>query len=245
MTGLIRAEWHLAYISQVIPCNWSQHVYTHVYNNYSPLRFLVADARNLIAQKAVKEEYEWLFFIDHDVVLPHDTFSKFNRRISDNNIPMFAGLYFTKSLPAEPLVYRGRGNSFFKDWKLGEEVWVDGMGLGCNAINVSILKYLYDNSEEYRIKIDEKGNFTTARKIFDTPFQSWDSNGGFYKFSGTEDLPFYERIIKENVFEKTGWTSDVINKEYPFLCDTSIFCMHIDQSGRKYPMANEQNEFKA
>lgn len=241
MTGLIRSEWHLAYIAQIIPCNWSQHVYSHIYNHYTPLRFLVADARNLIVQKAVKEEYEWLFFIDHDVILPHNTFAKWNERLRKADVPIFGGLYFTKSLPAEPLIYRGRGNSYYSKWKLGTEVWCDGMGLGCHVIHVSILKYLYENSLEYTIKTGDK-TYVTAREVFVTPFESFRSSGGFFKFSGTEDLPFYERIIKEDVFKKIGWK---IKRKYPFLCDTSIFCKHIDQSGRQFPMAGEENEFKA
>jgi hypothetical protein len=38
------------------------------------------------------------------------------------DIPMLSGLYFTKSLPAEPLIYRGRGNSYYKKWKFGDKV---------------------------------------------------------------------------------------------------------------------------
>lgn len=236
MTGLIRSEWHLSFMGQIIPCNWSHGTAVHIFPNYSPLGFLVAEARNLIVKKFIEGGFEWLLFIDHDVLLPNNTLLKFNKYMRDKKYPIVGGLYFAKGLPAEPLVYRGRGNSYFKKWKLGDKVFVDGMGLGCHLIHQSILKILYDESPEYQI---EKN--VTARAVFHTPAESeFDPDIGLMSYRGTEDLPFYERIIKDKVLERAGWKT----RKYPFLCDTSIFCKHIDFNGVQFPTQNEENEFK-
>src|SRR5512135_2467272 len=109
LTGLLRAEWVMAKYGQIIPCNWSQVEMISWLDMFSPLGYLVADARNMAAENFVKGNFEWLFFIDHDCVLPINTFVKFNDYMLAGDIPIFGGLYFTRSLPAEPLLYRGIG----------------------------------------------------------------------------------------------------------------------------------------
>jgi len=117
MTGLIRAEWAFARFGQVIPCNWSQFDVVSWISPYSPVDFLVADARNIIVHDVLQVGAEWLFFIDHDVVLPPDTTLKLNERMINDAVPIMSGLYFTKSRPAEPLVYREIGGGYFADWR--------------------------------------------------------------------------------------------------------------------------------
>ena len=240
MTGLIRSEWHLSFVAQIIPCNWSQSVMVHPLEHYSPIRFLVADARNLIAQRAVQQDFDWLFFIDHDVLLPHFTWKILNEYMRSEEVPIIGGLYFTKSVPAEPLVYRGRGNSFFTKWKMDDKVWVDGMGLGCHLISVPLLKLMYDDSEEYNVRPDIK-----ARRIFESPsFQTFDPEfQGIVSQAGTEDLPWYERIMKEGYLKKAGWPK-LQRKKYPFMCDTRLFCKHIDFNGVQYPSKGEEKDYQ-
>jgi len=152
MTGLLRAEWVFARYNQTIPCNWSQVDSIQWISTEAPLRYLVADARNVVVQKFIENEYEWLFFIDHDVVLPPATVLTWNERMRKCDVPVWSGLYFSKSVPAEPLIYRGRGNSYYDKWKMGDEVWCDGIPMGCTMIHNSILKTLYKESEEYSQK---------------------------------------------------------------------------------------------
>ena len=122
MTGMLRSEWVLARYGQTIPCNWSTVDVIHWLDQTSPLRFQVADARNMVASRMVEEGFEWLFFIDHDTILPPQTLLTINERILKEEIPMWCGLYFTKSVPSEPLIYRGRGTGYYNKWKLGDLV---------------------------------------------------------------------------------------------------------------------------
>jgi len=238
MTGLLRSEWVVSRYGQVIPCNWSQVDSIQWLDQVSPIGFLVADARNVIANQCVEQGFEWLFFIDHDTILPPTTILKCNDRMLKADVPVWSGLYFTKSVPSEPLIYRGRGNSYYNKWKMGEEVWVDGIPMGCTMIHASILKVLYDESEWYEARGYRcKQIFETpARTHFDPETNSWMNS------TGTEDLAFCSRVIRENVFKKAGWPK-FQRKKYPFMIDTSIFCKHIDFNGRQYPSRGEEQEF--
>ena len=237
-TGLVRMEWVLARYGQVIPCNWSQVDSLHWLDSYSPIDFLVADARNVVVQRCMEGGFEWLFFIDHDVVLPPGTVLKMNERMLKGDVPVWSGLYFTKSKPSEPLIYRGRGTGYFNDWKLGDEVWVDGLPMGCTMIHSSILRVLWEESEEYDV------GGLVVRKVFETPAKTWydAEKRSWFTATGTEDLTFCSRVMDEGVFEKAGW-SEFEGKEFPFLIDTSLFCRHIDQDGIQYPVNGEEQEF--
>ena len=238
MTGVLRCEWVLARYGQVIPCNWSQVDCIQFLDQWSPIGFLVAEARNVVASACVEQGFEWLFFIDQDTIIPPNTILKWNARMLKKDVPVFSGLYFTKSLPSEPLVYRGRGTSYYKDWKVGEDVWVDGLPMGCTMIHSSILKVLYDESPE----IDVKGH--KVREIFETPVRTYfdPEKRSWYTATGTEDMAFCTRVMRDNIFEKAGWP-EFQEKEFPFLIDTSVFCKHIDNNGVQYPSNGEEQEF--
>jgi len=238
MTGLLRSEWVLARYGQIIPCNWSMGEFFQYVDQFSPLHYTVADARNIIVQEAVKQDYEWLFFVDHDVVLPPATILHINERMNKADIPVWSGLYFTKSRPAEPLIYRGRGNSYYGNWKLGDKVWVDAVPMGCTLIHVSILKAMYKEAEEY------KAGDRKVRRVFHTPRQvHYDPQTmAWFTAQGTEDIHWCTKVMEEKFFEKAGWAK-FQKKKYPFLIDTAIFCRHIDWNGVQYPAEGEEGQF--
>jgi hypothetical protein len=238
MTGLLRAEWVLARYGQIIPCNWSQSDSIQFIDQMSPLGFLVADARNIVANQAVDQGFEWLMFIDHDVILPPDFLVRFNERCIQDPVPVWSGLYFTKSIPSEPLIYRGIGQGYYADWTFGDLVWVDVLPMGCTVIHHSILKVMYDEAETYTIA------GRTMKKIFDTPNKVWydPEKTAWLTAVGTEDLKFCNDVVKQNVFEKAGWTK-YAEMEHPFLIDTNIFCKHIMENGTQFPARGEETQF--
>jgi hypothetical protein len=237
-TGLVRFEWVMGRYGQVIPCNWSQVDFVNYYRTTSPIGFQVAEARNIIATIATKENFEWLFFIDHDVIIPHTTILKMNDFILKHRYPVVSGLYFTKSVPAEPIIYRGRGNSYYTNWKLGDKVWVDGVPMGCTLIHTSIFKAMWNDCEEYDIEGQKVRRFfiTPATSFFDPETKTWQNA------SGTEDLNWCKRVIEGKYLQRAGW-ADIAKKKYPFLLDTGIFCKHISQEGIQFPSQGEEVEF--
>ena len=233
-TGLVRYEWACARWGQMIPINWSMAELAAAYSQVGPIGYLVADARNIICHVFLKSrECDWLFFIDHDVILPLDTFIKINTYIRKGNIPLMSGLYYAKGNPPPPLVFRGRGNDYYADWKMGQKVWVDAVVMGCTLIHRSLISELAKVSETYQ----PSGTNEPIKKIFETPAKIWyDAESLQYlKDTGTEDIFMCDRILKEGILKKAGWPK-LAKKKYPFICDTSIFCKHIDlETGQQYP----------
>ncbi len=230
--GLIRMEWALARWSQWIPTNWSSSDCIQWLSQVSPIGFSVADARNLIVHTALQHQFEWVLFSDSDTILPPDAFVRFNEYMREGTIPVVSGLYFTKSVPAEPLVYRGRGNSYFAKWKLGDKIWVDGVPMGATLINCALLRAMAAEAPDTLIQGQYK-----VKQIFDTPSVRWvdPEAGSIQTFQGTEDLAWCDRVMHGEFLKKAGWPK-LAKRPFPFLIDSNIFCFHIDESGRKFPL---------
>lgn len=234
-TGTVRMEWHIARTAQVIPTNWSQAT-ANIFaggNQIVTNRFPVADAQNLIVKAVIEHGYEWLFLLEHDTLLPPDGFIRLNEYMRNRDVPVVSGLYYTRSRPSEPLIYRGRGNSYFTEWELGDLVWADGVPTGALLIHASILQVMWNESEEYTVY----GNKT--RKVFDVnPDMFFDPESeAYFTFTGTSDLAWCRRVMDGGFFTKAGWL-DYAEKEYPFLVDTNLFCGHINPNGEQFPWAN-------
>ena len=175
--------------------------------------YLVADAQNILVDIAVKQNYEWMFLLEDDVILPFDAFLKINEYMKDGMVPVVSGLYFLKANPPEAIVYRGRGNGPFMGWRMGEKVWVDGVPTGCLLIHNSILKLMHEESPEY-----QTGNGQIVKRVFETPAKAWmdPETGVMQMASGTSDLYWCDRVMKEKVLQRAGW-KEIAKKKYPFL----------------------------
>lgn len=229
--GLVRIEWAMSRYGQTIPTNWSQVQILEMMDTITPLQYAIADAQNLIVASAIEKNAEWVMFIEHDNILPSDAFIKFNEYMRSRSVPVISGLYFTKSDPPEPMTYRGRGNSFYQDWKMGDKVWCDGIPTGTFLCHMSIMRAMWNESAEYKV------SGKTIRRIFHTPAEVFfnPNTGTLESDSGTSDLWWCTRVMKEKFFEKAGWPK-YQKKKYPFLVDTNIFVQHIDNDGVMYPV---------
>lgn len=230
--GTVRMEWAQARFGQTIPCNWS-HANSNIgYSHAIPLGHLVDDAQNIIVDIAIKNNYEWLFLHEDDVVLPIDAFVKLNQYMREPKVPVVSGLYYLKGEPTEPIAYRGRGNSAFDKFKIGDKVWVDGVPTGCLLIHMSILRLMANESEMYQTFAGAQ-----VKKVFEAPrIASFDpEHMTIQQASGTSDLYWCDRVMREDVLRRAGW-SKVGRRKNPFLLDTTIACGHIDLStGTVYP----------
>jgi hypothetical protein len=229
-TGNVRIEWVNARYGQVIPTNWGTVTMIQYMNSYFPLRYQVADAQNLIVKEAVEKDYEWLFLLEHDVIIPPDCFIRINDYIREKRTPVVSGLYYTRSRPSEPVLYRGRGTSYYGDWRPGDKVWCDGVPTGCLLIHCSILKAMWNESEEYIL------SNIKVRRVFDTPRAMWvdPQTGSFNTTSGTSDLDWCTSVMAGNYFAKAGW-EQYQGMRWPFLVDTQLFCKHINPNGEQFP----------
>lgn len=232
-TGNIRMEWALARYGQIIPTNWSQVQMIQYMATYAPVNYLIADAQNLIVHEFLAKKFEWLFLLEHDVILPIDAFVRMNAHIRSEANPIISGLYFTKSIPAEPMVYRGRGNSYFTNFKYGDYVYADGVPTGCLLIHRSILEVMSQEAQDYIIPSTQ----TKIKEVFITPRDMWydDMTGQWNATTGTSDLDWCSKIMENDILKKAGWKRHA-KLRYPFLVDTNLYCKQIDDDGVTYPV---------
>lgn len=229
-TGMVRMEWVNARYGQLIPTNWSHVQMQQFVSPYVPVQYQLADAQNLMAKKVVEDDYEWVIYIEHDNIIPEDLFVRFGEYIRDKSYPVVSGLYFTKGKPTEPILYRGRGTSYYQDWKLGDKVMVDGIPFGCRLEDARLIKEAWKISPEIMI-----GN-TLTRRVFEQPGRVWydPEKGGMASKFGTTDLAWCTRIMEDGLLEKAGYP-EFQKMKYPFLVDTNIFVRHIDNNGIIHP----------
>lgn len=230
-TGLLRVEWVQSRFSQVIPTNWSHADVWQFMSSYMPMAYQIADAENLIAKVVVEQDYEWLLSIESDNLIPPHTFRKMNEYMMSKEWPVVGGLYFTKSVPAEPMIYRGRGTAYYDDWKFGDLVQCDGLPFGCTLIHGNIIREMWKDSPEYMV------NGQLTRRVFEQPNEGWrdPETGRYMSRTGTSDLAFFTRVKEGGYLARAGFKKHQ-EMENPFIVDTSIFVKHIDNSGVQWPI---------
>ena len=69
---------------------------------------LIYDARNLLAKKACESGFDRILWIDSDMVFSGDLLQRLSARI-DEGYDFVTGLYFTRRMPLEPVVYKDVG----------------------------------------------------------------------------------------------------------------------------------------
>jgi hypothetical protein len=168
-------DWAMAFKSMNPPINYNSTI--HLVKGKP-----VADAREEIAENAVKIGAKYLFFVGDDVVCPGHTLRQLIYRMENNDsIGCVGGVYCAKCDPCFPLVFRGNGRGAYWDWKIGEFFEVTGLGMDCTLIRVEILSKM---SRPWFKTVDEEGFLDGVNKC-----ESW-----------TEDLYFYKKMKDETQF---------------------------------------------
>jgi len=233
-TGLVRIEWVAARYNAVQPVNWSHVEMTQQIPTFYPLRYQVADAQNLIVKQAIEGDFQWVLLLEHDVVVQPTVFMQFNEYMHNKRSPVVSGLYFTRSRPSDPLVFRGRGVGVYDEWEQGDVVYCDGIPTGLLLIHVGLLREMWNDSPDYAV-----GGAIT-RRVFNTPRAYWKNpqTGYVNMAGGTSDLDWCTRVIEGDYLRKAGWNEYMDNLEdekYPFICDTGIFARHVNPNGEMFP----------
>lgn len=131
----VSPAWALAMMNLRYPHNMR-------HGQFATIRMERDAARNMLVEKALSEDAEYLLFVDDDTAPPFDTVSKLMREleIRDENTVVCAGIYTNKSEPLEPLVFMDHGAGPYWKWKFGDvfECW--GVATGCMLIRTSVFK---------------------------------------------------------------------------------------------------------
>ena len=106
---------------------------------------LVYHARNMFVEKAINNEYDYIFMVDSDMVLTEDTLI----RLLEHNKDIVSGLCFKRRFPYEPAclsVCRIENNvpvfEAMSQWNSNELKEVEGVGSACVLIKTDVFKAL-------------------------------------------------------------------------------------------------------
>jgi hypothetical protein len=97
-------------------------------------------ARNTACQKLLELGWEYLFFLDDDVICPPDTIP----RLISHRLPIVSGLYYRRMMPLVPVMLRNspEGPQWVSSYPEKSLIEVDLVGAGCLLIHRSVLENL-------------------------------------------------------------------------------------------------------
>jgi len=107
-----------------------------------PRGYIIEKARNLVVEKALKLDVEYIFWIDQDVMVPSNAIE---RLLAHDKVAV-SGLYFLKKEPYVPCMYDFTPESLAKGIFSYPEKWDDGLietglvGMGCMLTKVSVFR---------------------------------------------------------------------------------------------------------
>lgn len=131
----------------------------------------IADARNEIVDFAIEQNAKYIFWLDDDVVAPGDAFLKLYRHQKD----IINGVYWSKSNPPMPLLFRNHLEGPYWDWHVGDLIEIDAAGNGLTLVKTDVYRTILDKVGGPCYSVDY-ASFPGAKK------------GGP---NNTEDLYFY------------------------------------------------------
>lgn len=157
----------------------------------------IAEARNEIVEFALQQGANYIFWLDDDVISPPDSFLKLIRHNKD----IINGVYWSKSNPPMPLLFRGHLEGPYWDWHVGDLIEIDAAGNGLTLVKTDV----------YRKMSEELGG-----PWYSTDYLSFAGVEGPSAPNNTEDLYFYWKA------KKLG---------YKVWADTSVQAYHYDKIG--------------
>lgn len=169
-------QWGLAFKSLNCPINYNANtmvIYGHP----------VDEARNVIAEEAIKQNAKYLFFLGDDVVVPAHALKSLIFHLEQHpEIGVVGGVYCSKCIPSAPLVFKELGTGSYWDWRVGEFFEVAGLGMDCTLIRTELFKKV---SKPWFKTID-------SDKFLD---------GVNHADSWTEDLYFLKKVAEETDYK--------------------------------------------
>ena len=98
-------------------------------------------AKERLAEMAIKNGCQWMLFVDDDTILPQNALMKMIKLWkSDPKYKVISGVYWSKSDPSFPLIFKGNLEGSYWDWKTTDLIEADAAGAGCLFIDLDMLK---------------------------------------------------------------------------------------------------------
>lgn len=96
----------------------------------------IAEARNEIVQHALDIDATYIYWLDDDVIAPGDSFLKLWRHQKD----IINGVYWSKSNPPMPLLFRGHLDMPYLNWHVGDLIEIDAAGNGLTLVKTDVYR---------------------------------------------------------------------------------------------------------
>lgn len=214
--GMVSIEFmaHLMQLQSPLNRNVA-HGYAKGYEVGQARNFLVNQALSLVNDHGHTVSH--VFFIDDDVLVPHDALS----RLLAHKRPIISGLYYAKTAAPQPLVLMAPAAGV-ADLPASGVVDCYGHGMGCTLIEIGVFRAML---EQGVVEFEELPNKQVLPQFFKTTKderRTDEASSTAVSTYQTEDLYFLERAAK------LGYTPAV---------DVDLFCWHFDaKSGRRYPL---------
>lgn len=106
-------------------------------------------ARNTGCQKLLEIGWEWLFFLDDDILCPNDIILK----LMSHKLPIVSGLYYRRAEPLVPVMLKEEPENNYKwitQYAKDSLVEVDLVGAGCLLIHRDLLLSMPPVSKDNR-----------------------------------------------------------------------------------------------
>ena len=113
---------------------------------------LTYNARNEFALDAINGKYDFMVFVDSDILMEPDTILRMVKDIQDSGADLVTGIYFKRRLPTSPVIYKSIDWSedavlgaqelveAYEDWPRDKGLFeIEGCGMGCCVIRVDML----------------------------------------------------------------------------------------------------------
>jgi predicted SAM-dependent methyltransferase len=96
----------------------------------------IAEARNEIVEYALTQNAQYIFWLDDDVIAPPNSFL----RLYNHQKDIINGVYWSKSSPTMPLLFRGHLEGPYWDWHVGDLIEIDAAGNGLTLVKTDVYR---------------------------------------------------------------------------------------------------------
>lgn len=164
----------IQFIQSLLPCimGYSGSNKEITYGIFSPANYCIDASRNQIVEHAIKEKFDYIFWIDSDIIMPQNTLSKLFEADKD----IVSAVYPYKIMPVESIVAKkygedGRYEDIDIDKLNSGLIKVDGIGFGCVLTKVDIFNKI---NKPYFVYTPDMGeDIYFSKKAQEVGFDIW------------------------------------------------------------------------
>lgn len=131
----------------------------------------IAEARNEIVEFALSQGANYIYWLDDDVLAPPESFMKLYRHNKD----IINGVYWSKSNPPMPLLFRNHLEGPYWNWRVGDLIEIDAAGNGLTLVKTDVYRKIQKELGDPWYSTE----YASFKGVKETPYNN------------TEDLYFY------------------------------------------------------